>query len=466
MTMPSHRTGLRRREFLKCCAAGSLGLYPALSLAADLHGGQPLAPRPGHFPVRAKNLIAVFLTGGFSHVDTFDYKPRLQADHGTKVFARQLRDTKDRAYYLIGSPFKFAPHGQSGLMVSELFPHLGALADDLCVIRTLHTDILEHFQATLAIHTGSATVPMPSLGSWLGYGLGTLNRNLPPYVVLAEHLPYAGVQNWDASFLPPHYQGVRLLPGAEPIPDLHSPARSVTLQELEQVMLRDVNDRHLAQRPHDLNLRARSQSFDTARGMMRTAPQVFDLAKESAATLQLYGLGRGDNTSFAWQCLMARRLVEHGVRVVELIDTGSNNNWDAHGNMQEHRGKAQRVDQALAALLKDLKQRGLLHETLVAVCTEFGRTPWGATPHDKGRDHHARAFTCLLAGAGVNGGIAYGETDVHGIDIVANPCHVHDYHATILHLMGVDHKRLTYRYAGRDFRLTDVHGNVLHAILA
>src|SRR5262249_54608196 len=261
-----------------------------------------------------------------------------------------------------------------GLMVSEFFPQFGDLADDLCVIRTLHTDILEHFQATLAMHTGSATVPMPSLGSWLSYGLGTSNKNLPPYVILAEHMPYAGAQVWDCGFLPAQHQGVRLLPGNEPIPDLRSTARSVTLQQLERIMLQNVNELHANERPHDLNLRARSKSFQTAQGMMRAAPQVFDIARESGATLHLYGLQRGDNKSFAWQCLIARRLVEHGVRVVELIDTGSSNNWDAHGNMEDHRGKAQRVDRALAALIKDLKQRGLLSETLLAICTEFGRT--------------------------------------------------------------------------------------------
>jgi hypothetical protein len=376
-----------------------------------------------------------------------------------------LRDTSDKAFYLIRSPFQFTPRGRSGLMISELFPHLGALADDLCVIRTLHTDILEHFQATLAMHTGSATVPMPSLGSWLSYGLGTFNQNLPAYMVMAEHLPYAGAQVWDSNFLPPYHQGVRLLPGSEPIADLRSAAPSITLAELEERMLQDVNDLHARERPEDLNLRARSQSFETARGMMREAPQVFDLARESDATLAMYGCPRGDNKSFAWQCLLARRLIERGVRVVELIDTGSSNNWDAHGDMGEHRGKAGRVDRALAALITDLKERGLFQETLLACCTEFGRTPWGATPNDKGRNHHARAFTCLLAGAGVKGGMAHGATDEYGINIVSGPCHVHDYHATILHLMGIDHTRLTYRYAGRDFRLTDVHGNVLHDVL-
>jgi len=461
-----HFPSLRRRDFLKCCTAGSLGLYPALSLAAALHDGHPLVPRPGHHAAKAKNLIFIFLTGGFSHVDTFDPKPRLLQDNGKKVQGRTLRDVADKDYYLIGSPFRFTPQGQSGLLVSALFPHLGALADDLCVIRTLHTDIVEHFQAVLAMHTGSATVPMPSLGSWLSYGLGTLNANLPPYVVLAPHMPYAGAQNWDSNFLPPHHQGVRVVPGPDPIPALRSPARSATLRELEQQMLRDVNELHARERPHDLHLRARTSSFATAAGMMREAPQVFDLADETDATLNLYGLPRGDNRSFAWQCLVARRLVERGVRVVELIDSGASNNWDAHGDIQQHRAMAAQVDRPLAALLRDLKLRGLFGETLVAICTEFGRTPWGDTPADKGRNHYARAFSCLLAGAGVQGGIAHGETCDYGMNLVANPCHVHDYHATILHLMGIDHTKLTYRYAGRDFRLTDVHGIVQHAILA
>jgi hypothetical protein len=459
---------MRRRTFLKCIPAGLAagGLYPLLSRAAAENGGHPLAPRPTHFPPKAKHLLFVFLTGGFSHVDTFDPKPKLKTDHGKTVPGRDLRESADRPYFLIASPFSFSPRGKSGLVVSELFPKLGDLADDLCVFRTMHTDILEHFQSTLAMHTGSATVPLPSIGAWLSYGLGTFNPNLPPYVVFCEHLPYAGAQVWDSNFLPPLHQGVRLMPGPEPITDLKPPARTATLRELEQEMLRDVNARHAAVRPDDLSLRARSQSFETARGLMREAPEVFDLGGESEATLSLYGVKRGDNKSFAWQCLMARRMVERGVRTVELIDTGSSDNWDAHGDMQDHRGKARRVDQPLAALLQDLKRTGLLKETLVAICTEFGRTPWGGSPKDKGRNHHAKAFTCLLAGAGVKGGITYGQTDEYGIGPAADPCHVHDYHATILHLMGIDHTRLTYRYAGRDFRLTDVHGNVVKAALA
>jgi hypothetical protein len=459
---------LGRRDFLRYTAGGltaGAGLYRALAVAAEVYGGRPLAPRPAHAPARAKQLIFIFLSGGFSHIDTFDPKPKLLKDHGKLVSSEGgLRGSKQLP--LMGSPFTFAPRGRSGLMISDLFPHLGGMADDLCVLRTLHTDIVEHFQAVLAMHTGSATVPMPSLGSWLSYGLGTFNKNLPSYLVLAEHMPYAGSQVWDSNFLPPVFQGVRIVPGPEPIPDLRTPARSVRLQELEQIMLRDVNELHARFRPDDAALQARMSSFDIARGMMREAPEVFDISGETAATLALYGVQRGDNKSFAFQCLLARRLIERGVRVVELIDTGSHDNWDAHGDMQQHRPKAQRVDRPIAALLQDLKRRGLLQQTLLACCTEFGRTPWTDNATSKGRNHYARAFSSLLAGAGVKTGIAYGETDEYGMHIVKNPVHVHDYHATILHLMGLDHTRLTYRYAGRDFRLTDVAGKAIESIVS
>jgi hypothetical protein len=458
------RERLHRRDFLRCCgAAAGAGLYPALSLAAQAHDGHALSPERTHFEPRARHLIFVFLTGGMSHLDTFDHKPRLQRDHGRVVPSTDLRG--DGRHPLLGSPFRFRPHGRSGLVLSDLFPHLATVADELCVIRSLCTDIVEHFQAVLAMHTGSATVPMPSLGSWLSYGLGTRNPSLPPYVVLAEHLPYAGAQVWDSSFLPPVHQGVRFVPGPRPVPDLEPSARSVRLQELEQIMLRDVNELHAQMRPGDLNLRARMSSFETARGMMREAPAAFDLAGESDATLALYGLPRGENRSFAWQCLIARRLIERGVRTVELIDTGAGDNWDAHGNMEEHRPKARRVDRPLSALIGDLRRRGLLEQTLLVCATEFGRSPWTDGPGTRGRNHYARAFSVFLAGAGVRGGTAYGETDEYGMTIVADRCHVHDLHATILHLMGIDHTRLTYRYAGRDFRLTDVHGNVVHRVL-
>jgi hypothetical protein len=309
---------------------------------------------------------------------------------------------------------------------------------------------------------------MPSLGAWLSHGLGTFNPDLPSYVVLCEHLPYAGTQVWDSGFLPPLHQGIRIIPGPDPIPDLRplESERSATVYELEQIMLREVNEHHVAQRPGDADLESRIATFAVARGMMRAAPEALDISRESEATRASYGAVEGDQASFGSQCLMARRLIERGVRVVELIDTGSNNNWDAHGDMEEHRPKAARVDRAIAALLKDLKQRGLSRQTLVAICTEFGRTPWTDNPTSKGRNHYAKAFTALLAGAGVKGGYAFGQTDEFGINIVANPVHVHDYHATILHLMGIDHTRLVYRFAGRDFRLTDVDGSVVAPLLS
>lgn len=459
----SERSTISRREFLgrsaRACAGAAT--YGALARAAQAGDAWVLAPKPTHHPPRAKQLLFIFLTGGFSHLDTFDPKPKLNAMHGQPYPAFGLRSDEARPLPLLGSPFRFRRCGESGLWISELFPRLQGAADDLCVIRTLHTDIVEHFQATLAMHTGSSTIPLPSIGAWLSYGLGTYNPNLPPYVVFAEHLPYAGAQVWDCNFLPPHHQGVRIVPGDEPIANLQSKARTATLAELEAAMLDDVNASHAELRAGDENLRARAASFPSARGMMREAPDVFAVAREPAYIREGYGVADGDATSFAWQCLAARRLLERGVRTVEIIDSGAHDNWDAHGDMQSHVPKAQRVDRPLAMLIGDLKQRGMLDDVLIAICTEFGRTPWSDGGNGKGRNHYAKAFTCLLAGAGVRGGVAYGETDEFGGSIVRDPVHVHDYHATILSLMGVDHTRLTYHYGGRNYRLTDVHGAVL-----
>lgn len=455
------RTPINRRQWLQASGAVGCGAWQGpWQLAASAGELRPIAPTGPHHPARAKHLILVFLTGGVSHVDSFDEKPALLRDRGQIVDGPNLRSVAKLP--LQPSPFTFRPRGESGLVISELFPLLGDVADDLCVIRTLHTDILEHFQAALAMHTGSATIPLPSIGSWLSYGLGTENSNLPPHVVFCEHLPYGGSQLWDSNFLPPEHQGARIVPGTEPIPNLRPIVENLTLRTLEAQMLDDLNRRFADARPGDLAIKARNDSFKTARGMMEIAPRVFDFSDETAETLALYGVPPDDRRSFAWQCLAARRLTENGVRVVEIIDTGASDNWDAHGDMQQHRPKALRVDRALAALIRDLKQRGLFDETLVAICTEFGRTPFDA---GRGRNHWHRAFSCLLTGAGVKGGLAYGTTDEYGIEIVSNPVHVHDYHATILHLLGLDHERLTYRYAGRDFRLTDVAGNVVSGVL-
>jgi hypothetical protein len=325
-----------------------------------------------------------------------------------------------------------------------------------------------HFEATLGIHTGSVSVTRPSLGSWVSYGLGTVNQNLPSFMVIAPDLPYAGGQVWSADFLPACHQGVRIVPGHEPIPDMHRRLPAQQLQDLELGLLTSLNQRHAAMRGADSGLAGRIRSFETAAGMQQEAPEAFDTSKESDATLALYGLERGSTKGFAWQCLVARRLAERGVRFIELIDVGASagRNWDAHGDMKTHEPLARNVDKPIAGLLRDLKSRGLLEDTLVVWTTEFGRTPLVGSADQKGREHHAQAFCSWLAGAGVKGGIAHGLTDDFGNEVADKRVHVHDFHATILHLLGLDHEKLTYRHAGRDFRLTDVHGNVVHEILA
>jgi hypothetical protein len=448
-----------RRSVLRLGSAfamgGGLSLYRRLSIAAALNAGHPLAPRPGHFPARAKHLIIFFMTGGFSHLDTFDFKLKLQKDHDKQVGRRKV----------LASPYAFRPRGECGKMVSELFENVGGVIDEFCFLHTIKGDSGGHSAATLGMHTGSVTIPLPSIGSWVSYGLGTLNTNLPSFVVLAAKEPYNGYQVWDSNFLPGYHKGVRVLPGPDPLPDAKSPVASVARRELEGLMLRDLNQAHLLVRDFDAALASRMTTFETAYGLMREAPEAFDIARESRPTLDLYGAKPGDPSSFAAQCLVARRLIERGVRVVELFDVGSNTNWDSHNNIEDHRALSRNIDRPMAALVTDLKQRGLLDETLIVGCSEFGRTPWqDLTP--RGRGHHSRCFTCFLVGGGAKRGFSYGVSDEYGDGPAENPAHVHDFHATILHLLGLDHTRLTYRYSGRDFRLTDVHGNVLHDVIA
>ena len=338
--------------------------------------------------------------------------------------------------------------------------------DDICLINSMTTDNNEHFQATLAIHTGSFFQARPCLGSWISYGLGTLNRNLPSFVVLAPFLPYAGAQVFASDFLPAYHQGTRVVPGPEPIPNLRRPAarpEPTDLQRMELGLARAFNERHLRRAPHDSDLAARIRSFETAFQMQFEAPEVFDLSRETDATLSLYGLDRRDTQSFAWQCLVARRLAERGVRFIELIDTGSANNWDGHSDIAQHATLAARIDRPIAGLLQDLKRRGMLDDTLVIWTTEFGRTPGQDGP--RGRGHHPAVFSSWLAGGGVKPGIVHGKSDDIGARVAENGVHVHDFHATILHLLGFDHERFTYRHAGRDFRLTDVYGDVVEDIL-
>jgi|APGre2960657505_1045072.scaffolds.fasta_scaffold03210_4 hypothetical protein len=459
---------MNRRTFIRSLAGSSLllpGMISDLCAAED-----PLALRAPHFAPRAKRVIFLHMSGGVSHVDSFDYKPRLIADHNQpyqvpkKMLQAFAPENRSEVKFYKRPQWEFKPRGQSGLWISELFPKIARCADDLCLVRSMFSDNADHAAATLGIHTGSVGFTRPSMGSWISYGLGSLNANLPGFVVIAPALPYSGAQLWSSDFLPGSHQGTRVVPGPEPVPNIKR-LTEAGVQEMELGLSAAFNRRHLLARDNDAQLAARIRAFETAHGMQTAAPEAFDLTRETDAIHQLYGLARGSTKGFAWQCLMARRLAERGVRFIELIDTGASGNWDSHGNMNDHVGLAKNVDQPIAALLTDLKQRGMLADTLVVWATEFGRTPFNTAKNATGREHHAQAFTCWLAGAGVRGGFSYGETDDYGNSIVANPVHVHDLHATILHTLGLDHTRLTYRHSGRDYRLTDVHGNVIQALL-
>lgn len=472
-----------RRQFVQSAVAGSLLMPGLLSelLGADGSGAagspaeaaidptNPTAPRPSHFPAKAKSVIFLFMSGGVSHVDSFDPKPQLFADHGKQVTFDHPETRNRPGYekiYLKRPDWNFSPHGQSGIEVSELFPHIANQIDDISMIRSMHTSHSNHYNATLGMHTGSFAFARPSIGSWLSYGLGTTNQNLPSFLVLAPQMPYAGTQVWASDFLPGAHQGTRVMPGTEPVANLSRRVPTSLRQELELAALKEVNEAHRASRLDDPQLATRIKAFETAHGMQSEMPAALDLAQESDDTLALYGLARGQTDGFGWQCLAARRLVERGVRFVELIHTGSSGNWDSHGNMADHGRLAPQVDQPIAGLLRDLKQRGMMDDVLVVWTTEFGRTPFNNTADSPGREHHNWAFSSWLAGAGVKRGYVHGATDEHGIRASEKPVHVHDFHATILHLMGIDHERLTYRHGGRDYRLTDVAGHVVQDVLS
>ena len=455
---------LSRRQMVRSLLSGSI-LMPAVFsqlLAAEGRAGalgeeNPLAPKAPHFPAKAKRVIFIYLPGGCSHVDSFDYKPKLIADAKAGVLYQGKRK-------LLAPLWEFKQRGESGLWVSELFPHIAGVADELCVVNSMRGDHNDHFQATMGIHTGSVTFKRPSLGSWVSYGLGTENQNLPSFVALAPLLPYAGAQVWDSDFLPAVHQGTRVVAGAEPVANLNRRSASPAMQEAELGLLERFNRRHLRARVEDSQLAARIKSYETAFGMQREMPEVLDLTKETEATLKLYGLERGQTTGFGWQCLVARRMAERGVRFIELIDVGASKNWDAHGDMKTHGPLARNIDQPIAGLIRDLKSRGMLDETLVVWTTEFGRSP--AAEGEYGRGHFCFAYSSWLAGGGIKGGMNYGQSDDYGMKVAENECHVHDFHATILHQLGFDHTKLTFRHAGRDFRLTDVHGRVVKEILA
>lgn len=460
---------LSRRDWLSRMGGG-FGLLGLASVLAqnDLLGAtptrnaaSPLAPHATHFAPKAKRVIFLFMNGGPSHVDTFDPKPALVKYAGTKP--EELVKNYPRSIgNLFPTPFKFNKYGENGVDVSELYPHVASVIDDICVIRSMHTDIPNHEPALLMMNSGNTQPTRPSLGSWLTYGLGTENQNLPGYVVFCPGKPVVGPQLWGNSFLPGIFQGCHIDNGKlDPrtvIQHVHNSYLPPNEQRQQLDLLQQLNREHLAARPQDGQLEARIQSLEMAFRLQFAAQEVFELQQETQATRDLYGKG-----AFADACLAARRLVERGVRMVQLY-YGGGQPWDDHGDIFNHAKHAQASDQPIAALLKDLKSRGLLDETLVVWGGEFGRTPWSQGA--KGRDHHSRGFTMWLAGGGVKGGLAYGNTDEFGNAAVENKVHVHDLHATILHLLGIDHERLTYRYSGRDFRLTDVHGQVVTDIIA
>lgn len=450
-----------RRSVLRSLAGGSLLLPGFLShLLAD--DRDPLAPKTSHFRGKAKQVIFLFSTGGVSHMDTFDYKKALfEMDGKSLVPGGGLSRDKKK---LLRPQWNFKPGGKCGTLVSDVFPHLREQMDEIAMINSMKSDDNEHFQATLAMHTGSFFFSRPSIGSWVSYGLGTLNQNLPSFVVIAPNLPYAGTQVFANDFLPAYHQGTRVVPGPEPIPDLAKRSKQAGMQERELGLAAMFDKQYLKDNGNDSELAARIQSFETAFRMQTEAPDAFDLSKESDETLKLYGLDRNKPQGYAWQCLVARRLIERGVRFVELIDQGASGNWDAHGDIKNYNNLARNIDQPIAGLIQDLKRRGMLDETLIVWTTEFGRTPGEDAPN--GRGHHGAVFSSWLAGGGVKGGITYGKSDDLGARVDENQVHVHDFHATILHLLGFDHTRLTYRHAGRDFRLTDVHGTVVKEILA
>ncbi len=467
-----------RRDLLRQSAAG----FGMLALAG-LAGGEaaaatssnatapsvapagPLSARPPHFAPRAKRVIFLFMHGGPSQVDTFDYKPLLTRDHGKPLPFDKPRVVSSDTGNLLQSPWKFQQHGQSGAWVSELFPHVASRVDDICFLHGMHGSNSRHGGALLELHTGSDTFVRPSMGSWIGYGLGTENENLPAFITVCPTLTHGGVNNYSSAFLPAVYHGTPLgnasVPSAQAKIPFIDPRSSSELQRMELELLEEINREQLARTGHDPALEGRIEAFELAFRMQTAAPEMQDIADETAATHQLYGLDDPKTQNFGRQCLMARRFAERGVRFVQVSHSYK---WDQHGGLKkDHANNAAEVDRPIAGLLADLKARGLLEETLVLWGGEFGRTP--TAQGDDGRDHNPHGYTMWLAGGGVKSGFRFGATDDYGYYALRDKIHLHDLHATILHLLGMDHTRLTYRHAGRDFRLTDVSGNVATEII-
>ena len=464
---------INRRTMLQRSAAG----FGYLALQAMLGREQaqavvvnPLAPKQPHFPAKAKRIVFLFMKGGPSHVDTFDPKPLLQRDDGKPYPFKQPRVQFAETGKLLKSPWSFKQYGQSGLPVSELFPHVAQHVDDLCILRSVHGTNPAHGGACLKLHTGSDTQVRPSMGSWLLYGLGTENENLPGFITICPTLAHGGVNNWGAAFLPAYCQGTPL--GNASIAADKALVRHIRNDQIGSAgqrkqldFLAKVNREHLELSGPDLALEGRINSFELDYRMQSAMPEAQDVSSETEATKQLYGMDQPVTANFGRQCLMARRFLERGVRFVQVTHSDGEVQWDQHGNLYKgHTKNAAEVDKPIAGFLQDLKSRGLLDDTLVLWGGEFGRTP--TAQGGDGRDHNPHGFTMWMAGAGVKPGLAYGSTDDYGYFAQDDKIHIHDLHATMLHLLGLDHEKLTHRYAGRDFRLTDIAGHVVKDIVA
>lgn len=459
-----------RRQMLRNASAGfgALALHGLLGLESRgaIHSQGPLSPKQPHFKPKAKRVIFLFMHGGPSHVDTFDYKPLLTRDDGKPLPFAKPRIVSSPTDNLLASPWKFRQYGQSGLWASELFPHVAKHVDKLCMLNAMHGSNSRHGGALLELHTGSDTFIRPSMGSWVTYGLGTENQDLPGYVTLCPSLSHGGVNNWSSGFLPAAHQGTPLGTSSIPAEKVAIPFISGSTPRIAQRreidLIQEMNREKLAESGPDLALEGRIESFELAYRMQAAAPELQDISRETEETHKLYGLDNPQTKNFGRLCLMARRFAERGVRFIQCSHSYK---WDQHGGLKgDHTKNALEVDLPIAGLLTDLDRRGLLDDTLVLWGGEFGRTPAGQGRD--GRDHHPQAFTMWLAGGGVKGGFVHGKTDEYGYYGVEDKVHFHDLHATVLHLLGMDHKRLTYRHAGRDFRLTDVHGEVIKNIMA
>lgn len=460
-----------RRAMLAQCANG----FGAVALAGLLSGwteaaeqtSNPLAPRAGDFPPRAKNIIFLFMDGGPSQVDTFDPKPRLAKEHGQPIKMKTPPTQFNNVGKVMQSPWKFRQHGESGIPVSDLFPHTTTCVDDLAVVRSMVSNFSEHTNANYFIHTGHGQQGRPSMGAWVTYGLGSECQNLPGFVVLNGGLiPPGGMDCFNSGFLPASYQGSVFHRGSQPIANLKPREKSTQLQRKKIDLMRSLDREAMAQRGQNDAVEAAIANYELAFRMQAAVPDLSDLSNESKATHELYGLNEKPTEIFGRLCLLSRRMVERGVRFIELLcPSVGHDRWDQHSNLRKgHADNAKAVDKPIAGLLKDLKARGLLDETLVIWGGEFGRTPMAQGSN--GRDHNPFGFSMWLAGGGIRGGTIYGATDDYGYFAIENKVTIHDLHATMLHLLGVNHKQLTYRFSGRDMRLTDVHGEIVHEILA